>query len=92
MLGTGLLLVLLLPRHTYSIIYNLKSCLNLLSIFYKSDDMPSALYIYNMSCNPHTGLCYRDIGVESFALGHPIGSPVEPGLEATLVWLQILCL
>lgn len=46
-------------------------------------------YAMQSSCR---SMLLRLRGVESFALGHPVGLPVEPGLEPTLVWLQILCL
>lgn len=45
------------------------------------------LYIKYVMQSSYRSMLLRCRGVESFALGHTVGSPVEPGLEPTLVWL-----
>lgn len=54
--------------------------------------MHQVLCIKHVMWSSHKLMRLRLKGVESFAQGHLLGLPVEPGLEPLLVWFQISCL
>ena len=84
-LGMGLLLVPLWPRSAYSISY--KSCL-ICWVRLMDQTMRQVLCIKHIMSPSHKPMKIRLWSVESFAQGHHVGTPVEPGLEPMLVWLQ----